>query len=195
MVLDIIQQTKSELAEMRDDQRKMIENWEISKAAFVENVSVQHYYRLKNSTGDITDKYELKLKSLNEEYVNLENEKSQLSLKIQHQSQTIEEHVSSLQSAQIANDQLEKANRNLGMELEDLKTKNSRTKTEVEHLTALFKSANDELARGKVEKSNANATVEKLESDLSEMKALFNHEMSMRVSKQEQLEIELKGLQ
>lgn len=27
------------------------------------------------------------------------------------------------------------------------------------------------------------------------MKALFNHEMSMRVSKQEQLEIELKGLQ
>ena len=27
------------------------------------------------------------------------------------------------------------------------------------------------------------------------MKALFNHEMSIRVSKQEQLEIELKGLQ
>ena len=27
------------------------------------------------------------------------------------------------------------------------------------------------------------------------MKALFNHEMTMRVSKQEQLEIELKGLQ
>ena len=52
-----------------------------------------------------------------------------------------------------------------------------------------------QLARGKVEKSNANATVEKLESDLSEMKALFNNEMSMRVSKQEQLESELKGLQ
>ena len=63
MVLDNIQQTKSELAEMRDDQRKMIENWESSKAAFVENISVQHYYRLKNSTGEITDKYELKLKS------------------------------------------------------------------------------------------------------------------------------------
>ena len=27
------------------------------------------------------------------------------------------------------------------------------------------------------------------------MKAIFNHEMTMRVSKQEQLEIELKGLQ
>ena len=82
---------------------------------------------------------------MNEEYVNLENEKSQLTLKIQHQSETIEEHVNSLQSAQIANDQLEKANRYLGMELEDLKTKNSRTKTEVDHLTALFKSANDEV--------------------------------------------------
>ena len=63
MVLDNIQQTKSELAEMKDDQRKMIENWESSKAAFVENISVQHYYRLKNSSGDITDRYELKLKS------------------------------------------------------------------------------------------------------------------------------------
>ena len=63
MVLDNIQQSKTELAEMRDDQRKMIENWESSKAAFVENISVQHYYRLKNSTGEITDKYELKLKS------------------------------------------------------------------------------------------------------------------------------------
>merc|ERR1712126_79057 len=195
MVLDNIRQSKSELTEMRDDQRKMIESWESSKAAFVENISVQHYYRLKNSTSEITDKYELKLKSLNEEYVNLENEKSELTMKIEHQSEVIEEHVNSVKSAQISNDQLEKANNNLVNELEDLKIKNSRTKTEVDHLTALFKSANDELARGKVEKSNANATVEKLESDLSEMKALFNHEMSMRVSKQEQLEIELKGLQ
>ena len=63
MVLDNIRQSKSELTEMRDDQRKMIESWESSKAAFVENISVQHYYRLKNSTSEITDKYELKLKS------------------------------------------------------------------------------------------------------------------------------------
>ena len=82
---------------------------------------------------------------MNEEYVNLENEKSQLSLKIQRQSEVIEEHVNSLQSAQISNDQLEKANKNLNTELDDLKIKNSRTKTEVDHLTALFKSANDEV--------------------------------------------------
>ena len=63
MVLDNIRQSKSELAEMRDDQQKMIENWKSSKAEIVENISVQHYYRLKNSTGDITDRYELKLKS------------------------------------------------------------------------------------------------------------------------------------
>ena len=82
---------------------------------------------------------------MNEEYVNLENEKSQLSLKIQRQSEVIEEHVNLLQSAQISNDQLEKANKNLNTELEDLKIKNSRTKTEVDHLAALFKSANDEV--------------------------------------------------
>lgn len=82
---------------------------------------------------------------MNEEYVNLENEKSQLSQKIQRQSEVIEEHVNSLQSAQISNDQLEKANKNLNTELEDLKIKNSRSKTEVDHLTALFKSANDEV--------------------------------------------------
>ena len=82
---------------------------------------------------------------MNEEYVNLENEKSQLSQKIQRQSEVIEEHVNSLQSAQISNDQLEKANKNLKTELEDLKIKNSRTKTEVDHLAALFKSANDEV--------------------------------------------------
>ena len=82
---------------------------------------------------------------MNEEYVNLENEKSQLSQKIQRQSEVIEEHVNSLQSAQISNDQLEKVNKNLKTELEDLKIKNSRTKTEVDHLTALFKSANDEV--------------------------------------------------
>ena len=82
---------------------------------------------------------------MNEEYVNLENEKSQLSQKIQRQSEVIEEHVNSLQSAQISNDQLEKANKNLNTELDDLKIKNSRTKTEVDHLTALFKSANDEV--------------------------------------------------
>ena len=63
MVIDNIRQSKSELAEMRDDQQKMIENWESSKAEIVENISVQHYYRLKNSTGDIIDRYELKLKS------------------------------------------------------------------------------------------------------------------------------------
>ena len=82
---------------------------------------------------------------MNEEYVNLENEKSQLSQKIQRQSEVIEEHVNSLQSAQISNDQLEKANKNLKTELDDLKIKNSRTKTEVDHLAALFKSANDEV--------------------------------------------------
>ena len=82
---------------------------------------------------------------VNEEYVNLENEKSQLSQKIQRQSAVIEEHMNSLQSAQISNDQLEKANKNLNTELEDLKIKNSRTKTEVDHLAALFKSANDEV--------------------------------------------------
>ena len=82
---------------------------------------------------------------MNEEYVNLENEKSQLSQKIQRQSAVIEEHMNSLQSAQISNDQLEKANKNLNTELEDLKIKNSRTKTEVDHLAALFKSANDEV--------------------------------------------------
>ena len=82
---------------------------------------------------------------MNEEYVNLENEKSQLSQKIQRQSEVIEEHVNSLQSARISNDQLEKANKNLNTELEDLKIKNSRTKTEVDHLAALFKSANDEV--------------------------------------------------
>jgi len=82
---------------------------------------------------------------VNEEYVNLENEKSQLSQKIQRQSEVIEEHVNSLQSAQISNDQLEKANKNLKTELDDLKIKNSRTKTEVDHLAALFKSANDEV--------------------------------------------------
>ena len=63
MVIDNIRQSKSELAEMRDYQQKMIGNWESSKAEIVENISVQHYYRLKNSTGDITDRYELKLKS------------------------------------------------------------------------------------------------------------------------------------
>ena len=82
---------------------------------------------------------------MNEEYVNLENEKSQLSQKIQRQSEVLEEHGNSLQSAQISNDQLEKANKNLNTELEDLKIKNSRTKTEVDHLAALFKSANDEV--------------------------------------------------
>ena len=82
---------------------------------------------------------------MNEQYVNLENEKSELVLKNQHQSETIEEHLDKLSSAQKSNDQLEKANKNLVIELEDLKTRNSQTKNEVDHLTALFKSANDEV--------------------------------------------------
>merc|ERR1712131_172477 len=63
MVLDNIRQTKSELAEMKNDREKMIADWEKSKAAFVEKISVQHYYRVKNSTVEVTDRYELKLKS------------------------------------------------------------------------------------------------------------------------------------
>ena len=151
---------------MKADQSKMIENWENDKATFAEQISVQHYYRLKNSTGEVVDKYELKLKScecerlylsfsinpnhlifdsVNEQYVNLEKEKSELNLENQHQSETIEEHLDKLSSAQKSNDQLEKANKNLAIELEDLKTRNSQTKNEVDHLTALFKSANDEV--------------------------------------------------
>ena len=91
---------------------------------------------------------------MNEEYVNLENEKSELTMKIEHQSEVIEEHVNSVKSAQISNDQLEKANKNLVNELEDLKIKNSRTKTEVDHLTALFKSANDEVTKKSIIKNN-----------------------------------------
>ena len=83
--------------------------------------------------------------SVNEQYVNLEKEKSELNLENQHQSETIEEHLDKLSSAQKSNDQLEKANKNLAIELEDLKTRNSQTKNEVDHLTALFKSANDEV--------------------------------------------------
>ena len=63
MVLDNIRQTKSELAEIKNDREKMIADWEKSKAAFVEKISVQHYYRVKNSTVEVTDRYELKLKS------------------------------------------------------------------------------------------------------------------------------------
>ena len=91
---------------------------------------------------------------MNEQYVHLENEKSELVWKNQHQSETIEEHLDKLSSAQKSNDQLEKANKNLVNELEDLKIKNSRTKTEVDHLTALFKSANDEVTKKSIIKNN-----------------------------------------
>jgi len=75
----------------------------------------------------------------------LENEKFELNLKNQHQSETVAEQIDQLKSAQILNVQLKKENKNLGVELNDLKSKNSETKKEVDHLTALFKSANDEV--------------------------------------------------